>query len=358
MQVVLLAVLLASAAAEPRWTFQDSGTSERLRGVSVVSSKVAWASGNKGMVLRTVDGGATWSRLVVPEAGDRDFRDIEAFDHATAYVLAIGSGDQSRIYKTADGGETWTLQHINPDPSGFYDAIAFWDVRTGLVMGDPVDGRYVIRRTTDGGTTWTPVPAAGMPEALPGESAFAASGTCLVVEGRRNAWFATGGGPRARVFRSNDRGLTWSVAETPVTAGVASAGIFSVAFADARHGIAVGGDYRREQEASDNVAVTSDGGATWVQPEAKRLRAFRSAVAYLPGRHGRRLVTVGPAGGDLSLDGGASWRPLGDEGFHALDIGGRRAIWAVGEQGRIARLGRIVVGDEEEENENEGEEDD
>ncbi len=335
------AALLAGAAVSVSspWVIQLSPTTERLRGVSASSDQVAWASGNKGTVVRTVDGGATWSRVTVPEADALDFRDIEAFGPDIAYVLAIGPGEKSRIYKTDDGGRTWALQFTNLDPRAFYDAIAFWDAKTGLAMGDPVDGRFTIIRTVDGGRTWASVPAVHIPGALPGEGGFAASGTCLVAHGSGHAWFGTGGGPRARVFRSTDQGLTWAVAATPIMAGNASSGVFSLAFRDADHGIAVGGDYRLERKSGDNLALTHDGGKTWAFAGGTRLRSFRSAVAFVPGSKGRRLIAVGPGGTDASEDGGRTWAALGGEGFHALGLspaGG--GVWAVGEQGRVGRL--------------------
>jgi len=335
------AALLAGAAvsASSPWVIQVSPTTERLRGVSASGDTVAWASGNRGTVVRTVDGGVTWSRVTVAGADALDFRDIEAFGPDIAYVLAIGPGDASRIYKTEDGGRTWALQFTNPDPRAFYDAIAFWDARTGLAMGDPVDGRFTIIRTVDGGRTWAPVPATNIPAALPGDGAFAASGTCLVAHGSRHAWFGTGGGARARVFRSTDQGLTWAVADTPIMAGNASSGVFSLAFSDPDHGVAVGGDYRLERESGDNLALTRDGGKTWAFAGGARLRSFRSAVAYVPGTKGQRLIAAGPGGTDASEDGGRTWTALGDEGFHALGIspaGG--GVWAVGEQGRLGRL--------------------
>ena len=329
----------AAASSSSTWVLQDSSTTERLRGVSAASDTVAWASGNKGTIVRTADGGATWARLAVPDAGALDFRDIEAFGADIAYALAIGPGEASRIYKTGDGGKTWALQFTNPDARAFYDAIAFWDERTGIAVGDPVDGRFTMLRTTDGGATWTRVPAANIPEALPGDGAFAASGTCLTVWGDRHAWFGTGGSARARVYRSADRGLTWAVADTPIMAGNASSGVFSLAFADDTHGVAVGGDYRVERGPGDNLAVTEDGGRTWAFAGSARLRSFRSAVQYVPGSKGRRLLAAGPGGTDMSADGGRTWTALGDEGFHALSIApGGRVAWAVGEGGRIARL--------------------
>lgn len=336
--IIVGALALAAAlAAQGAWTPQGSGTTERFRGVSAVGARVAWASGNKGTVVRTVDGGATWSNVSPPDAATLDFRDIEAFDEHTAYILSIGAGEKSRIYKTTDGGRTWTLQFRSADPRSFYDAIAFWDRNHGLAFGDPVDGRFTVIRTADGGKTWTAVPPANLPPAIENEGAFAASGTCLVVQGSSHAWFGTGGASRARVFRSTDRGLTWSVADTPMMAGNASSGIFSIAFADANHGVAVGGDYRKERDSGDNLVSTVDGGRSWAFIGATRLRSFRSAVAYAPGSKGRSLVAAGPGGTDRSDDGGATWRPIGEDGYHAFSFaGGRQTGWAAGEQGRLA----------------------
>jgi photosystem II stability/assembly factor-like uncharacterized protein len=335
-RTALAAGIVAAALAQASWSWtpQQSGTTERFRGVSAVSDKVAWASGNRGTVVRTIDGGTTWTVRPVPGAEALDFRDIEAFDASTAYVLSIGPG-----YKTTDGGGVWALQFTNPDPRAFYDAIAFWDAKTGLAFGDPVDGKFTVIRTSDGGRTWTHIPPAALPDALPDEGAFAASGTCLVVGSPRSAWFGTGGASRARVFRSTDMGLTWSVADTPIVAGNASSGIFSLAFSDALHGLAVGGDYRKERESSDNLVRTTDGGRTWTLVGSTRLRGFRSAVAFVPGSKNQGVFAVGPGGADYSRDGGVTWTPIGDQGFHAFRISsGRNAAWGVGEKGSISRL--------------------
>ncbi len=336
--LAIAAAVLVAAQAGGTWVAQQAPATERLRGVSAVSATVAWASGNKGTVLRTTDAGTTWALVSPPDSAGLDFRDVEAFDANTAYVLAIGNGDKSRILKTTDGGRTWMTQFVNQDAKKFFDAIAFWDANTGLAVGDPLDGKFVVIRTTDGGRTWTEIPPAGMPPALEGDGAFAASGTCLVTAGTAHAWIGSGGGARARVFRSTDKGLTWQVADTPIQAGNASSGIFTVAFNDAKHGVIAGGDYRKEKETGDNLAFTTDGGATWAFAGATRLRSFRSAVAYLPGSKGRALVAAGPGGTDRSNDGGATWTAIGDEGYHALSVARDGAVWAVGEAGKIGRL--------------------
>ena len=217
-------------------------------------------------MLRTVDGGATWQALTVPGAGELDFRDVHAVDHRTAHVLSIGAGELSRIYQTTDAGATWTLSFRNADPKGFLDAISFWKNAGGLAQGDPVDGKFMILATIDRGTSWIRVPAARIPPALPAEGAFAASGTCLVVQGDQNAWFGTGGAAVARIFRSTDSGRSWTAHQTPILAGLPSAGVFSVTFRDEHHGAAVGGDYRQPDGAGRTVALTSDGGLTCAFP--------------------------------------------------------------------------------------------
>ena len=119
-----LATLMAQAPAV-EWEAQASPVTGRLRGVSAVSSEVAWASGVNGTVLRTTDGGRRWQVLPVPGAEQLDFRDVDAMSDSVAYALSIGAGETSRIYKTADGGAHWDLQFANKDPGIFLDAMAF-----------------------------------------------------------------------------------------------------------------------------------------------------------------------------------------------------------------------------------------
>jgi photosystem II stability/assembly factor-like uncharacterized protein len=337
--VAILATALFCNVSAAQWTRQESGTKARLRGLAVVNAKVVWASGADGTYVRTTDGGLTWKAGTVPGAAGLDFRDVHAANDRRAFLLSIGEGEKSRIYQTVDGGNTWAIRFTNHDPSGFLDAIAFWDDDHGIALGDPVDGRFTILTTRDGGESWQKSPPEKMPRALKGEGAFAASGTCLVVEGDRNAWFGTGGANVARAFRSTDRGQSWTVHETPISAGTASSGVFSLAFRDHNHGFAVGGDYKSPEQADRICAYTMDGGRTWTLPKGPGPRGYRSAVAYVPGSGQPTLVAVGPGGSDLSTDGGQTWMPLGSLGFNAVGFFGPiNGGWGVGEDGIIAKM--------------------
>ncbi|NOT60388.1 MAG: glycosyl hydrolase, partial [Acidobacteria bacterium] len=263
--LLLCAACAISTAAQ--WTMQEIKTTASLRGLSTVNANVVWASGTGGTVLRTINGGATWDVIQVPtadklEADQLDFRDIEAFDEKTAYILSIGNGAASRIYKTTDGGKTWWLSYQNTNEQAFFDAIAFWDKDHGLAMSDPVNGRFLILTTDDGGKSWRSIEKTAMPEALAGEGGFAASGTCLITQGKQNA-FLVSGGNTARVYRSTNRGRTWQVSATPLRKDGTAAGAFSIVFKDDKVGMIVGGDYQKPDDGAQAAAFTQDGGKTW-----------------------------------------------------------------------------------------------
>lgn len=330
---IFFAAFLATAAHAQSWRPEPSGTTAELRGLSVVDTKVAWASGARGTVLRTVDG-TRWQAMQVPDAGKIDFRDIQAFDADHAVVMGAGPGEASRIYRTEDGGATWRLTTTNAVADGFWDAMAFWDKDHGILFGDPVEGRFQVYVTVDGGLHWTEVPATGL-DALEHEGAFAASGTCLTVAGSGDAWIATGGAATSRVFHSSDRGRTWRASDVPIPAGAPARGAFSVAFPNPKAGIAVGGDYKDTMMAGVNGARSDDGGATWtalqVQPAG-----YLSVAAPVPGTKGG-FVAAGLAGSGVTLDGGRHWTVLDRTPVNTVGFADRATGWAVGPKGLLMK---------------------
>lgn len=330
---ILLSVLMIfTLNANAQWQKQNVKTDAGFRGLSVVSEKIIWASGTSGTVIRTIDGGKNWSVIKVPDAEKLDFRDIEAFDANTAYILSIGNGEASRIYKTIDGGKTWKLQFKNEDEKAFFDALAFWDKNNGMAMSDPVDGNYVLIETIDGGENWKIADTDKMDNAKTGEAAFAASGTCLLTQGKNNIFLVSGGND-ARVFSSNNRGASWIVAETPIIKGMPGSGIFSIAMFDSKKGVIVGGNYEKPDEANNNLAFTSDGGKTWTL--SKGLSGYRSGVDFIDKK---TIIAVGTNGSDLTTDGGKTWKNLDKENYNAVRAKGKNAIWAVGAKGLVAKF--------------------
>jgi len=317
------------------WQMQESGVNASLRGLHAVSDNVAWASGAGGAVLRTIDGGQSWQNVSVPDAEKFDFRDIHALDASTAWVLAIGR--PAKIFHTTDGGQNWTEQYHNDSPGIFFDAFDFWDDQSGIAVGDPIDGKFVIIKTNNAGQTWNQISPDNIPPALDSEAFFAASGTCLITHGSSNVFLCTGGGPRARVFRSINAGNSFSVTDTPILTGASTTGTFSLAFYDDSHGIVVGGDYQNDQNNQNNAALTTDGGATWTLVQPQQPAGFRSCVAYIPNTSGSTLIAVGTSGSDYSIDGGSSWTPISTDSFHTVSFAPDGAGYASGAAGQIAK---------------------
>ena len=319
----LLAGLLFASSARAGVQAQQSGTDVRLRGVSAVDASVAWASGQKGTVLRTVDGGVHWQAVPVPGADALDFRDVEGFDANRAVVLSIGPGDASRVYRTTDGGGTWRRVLQNTDAQGFFDCMAFEGMR-GWLLGDPVEGRYQLYSTLDGGAHWMQDPNG--PPALKDEAAFAASGTCIAR--LRGAIAVASGGSAARLHLLRDGAHDWQALDTGMARGKPAAGAFSVA-AWRGGAFVVGGDYTAEQAPGNAAALPSTGSTAMRIVPAPR--GYRSGVACT-----RRLcIAVGPSGVD-AWD-GRRWTAISDSSFDAISIRGNTA-WLSGVKGAVARM--------------------
>ena len=206
-------------------------------------------------------------------------------------------------------------------------------------MSDPVDGKFVLIETKDG-ETWKPIEKLQMPNVKEGEAAFAASGTCLITQGKNNA-FLVSGGNAARVFKSENRGKNWSVFDTPIIKGTAGSGIFSIAMFDKTRGVIVGGNYEKPNEAGNNLAFTNDGGKTWTLSNG--LNGYRSGVSIKNNSVSNFIIAVGSNGSDLTANGGKTWENLDKENYNAVAKGISSSgfdfvFWAVGANGKVAKL--------------------
>lgn len=337
--VCLLVALAAGAQTTGHsgpWELEDSGSTAGLRGIHAVGGGVVWASGTGGTILRSEDTGYLWQQCATPDANKLDFRGIWAWDAQNVLVLSSGPGDQSRLYQTTDGCSSWKLLLTNPDAGsklpGFWDGLLFLDRQHGVIYGDPTQGaertqqvRFGLLMSHDGGDTWSP---AAPLEPLPGESVFAASNSSMAA-GSGWIWLGTS---RARVLRSRML-ADWQSAQTPVASGNDSSGVFSLAFRDQKHGIAVGGDYRKPEVATGTAAYTSDGGEHW-SAARKPPHGYRSAVAW--DEKDQAWITVGSNGSDISYDDGDTWQWLDSGNWNALSL-----PWAVGPNGQIGKLGTL-----------------
>jgi hypothetical protein len=338
MQILRLILLLtfstfaaaqSSTPANTPWQMQESGTTAGLRGIDSVDGTVAWASGTGGTVLRTIDGGAHWTKCAVPDAATDgatlDFRGVQAWDATTAIVMASGPGEKSRLYKTTDGCKKWNDNLRNDDPNGFFDVMQFVHSdfgfaiagpKTGVLIGDPVKGQFKTNAMMLG-YGWFLDTDGCKSEA--GEAAFAASNSSAFEFGNRRYILGTGGRPGAAIhisalLYSSDGGGPCKRIAVPMAGGTDSSGVFSVFFKSLENGIIVGGDYTKPNESKGTAAWSNDSGRSWTASTTPP-HGFRFAVQWSDAL--KVWITVGTNGSDISRNDGKTWQPLDDGNWNA-----------------------------------------
>jgi len=310
-----------------------SGTTTSLRGLSVVNDNVVWVSGSNGTVGKTTNAGKNWKWITVKGFEKKEFRDIEAFDAATAVIIAVDS--PGYILKTNDGGESWKVVYENKTKGIFLDAMEFWNEQSGIIIGDPIDGRFFILRTFDGGSTWRDIPLANRPVANSGEACFAASGTNIRALDRDEAVFVSGG-TKSRIF------IRDAAIELPIIQGKETTGANSISVFDhnkrkgGKRMIVVGGDFNADSSTTKNCFLSSDHGKSWWAPKIPP-HGYRSCVEYYLSK--KNILTCGPNGVDYTFDGGKSFTLISREGFHVCRVakyGG--SIFLAGGNGKVGRV--------------------
>ncbi len=232
---MLFLIVSASVKIEAQWQEQISPVTVALYTVSAVDKSVAWAGGDGGTVLRTTDGGTTWTNVGGGAIGTDPVYNIFGIDGMTA-LCTTSSSSSTFIYRTTDGGTTWT--QVFTQPGGFLDAIWMYDTNNGFVYGDPVSGNWELYKTFDGGQTWN----AANP--LPQNGSEAGWNNSMYVSGS-SIYFGTN---NSTVYYSNDLGDSWTPQTTP------QVNSFTIWFNNSSDGFIGGGNALNK---------TTNGGTTW-----------------------------------------------------------------------------------------------
>ncbi|WP_167605060.1 oxidoreductase [Maribellus sediminis] len=331
--LLLLGCQNNSISVKAEFAKLEANSEASLRGLFVVDENVIWASGSGGTILLSTDSGESWKEMKVQGAEENDFRSIYARDKNHAIVFGIAGPDFG--YSTTNGGESWEVVYRDTTAGLFFNSLKFADDRHGLAVSDPIEGKFFVIRTEDGGATWQRVES--LPPVEEGEANFAASNTCIEFLPSGKAWIASGG-KAARVFYSEDFGLTWDVAKTPMIRGTASSGIFSVAFQNDKAGAVVGGIYDQPEINTNIAAYTVDGGKNWLSSETMPAE-YRSCVQSVKSGTHSFLFAIGKTGCDVSTDGGQNWNFVSEDGYYTFRaVPGELSGFAAGSEGRIAKI--------------------
>jgi hypothetical protein len=181
-----------------------------------------------------------------------------------------------------------------------------------------------------------------VPDALPGEAAFAAGNAALAAAGTTRAWFVTGGPGGARAYATATGGARWDATPVPVAPRGPSAGLFAAACASDRVCLAVGGDYQSARNGTRQIARTEDGGRRWELTDlGGTAPGYWSGLAAARAAGLATFVAVGGAGTAVTRDAGRTWAVVDTATLNAVSFAPADAAgWAVGPRGRVVRARR------------------
>jgi photosystem II stability/assembly factor-like uncharacterized protein len=225
--------------------------------LSFPSPLVGIATGIGGAILRTVDGGRTWT--AVESGTKRPLRGVAFADDKVGIAVAGPAGAGAGMIRTDDGGLTWHEQPCVPGTNictsdNALLAVALLPSQVGMAVGGrALQGPAVLIKTADGGRSWTRI--------TPGLIGSQLRALALIDE--RTALAV---GTLGMILHTLDGGATWIRRDsgTPLN-------LSGIAFANASRGLIVG--------ECGTVLVTGDGGVTW-RREPPRTTRDLSAVQF------------------------------------------------------------------------------
>jgi len=156
---LFILALAASSLAAGTWTAQTTGTTQNINSVHFINSLTGIAVGSSGTILKTTNGGSTWTPITVsfPDAASNYTFNAVHFPSSTVGYIAgshntIG-GITATVYKTTDGGATWNPVAGTPSPNRAMNDVFFVTDTLGYICGNS-SGDTNVSKTTDGGSTW------------------------------------------------------------------------------------------------------------------------------------------------------------------------------------------------------------
>ena len=315
-----------------------------LQAVDFVTDTLGWAVGVNGTVIKTADGGFTWTQQgpITPQGAEstvNDCRDVCFVDATHGWTIA---GEY--VYRTTDGGTTWSdISPMYHDGGGYlaWQSIDFADANSGWVVGQATagGGTYIFH-TADGGASWTE------------QHDPTAAGFTQVAAASPNTAYASGyfGG----YLKTTNAGASWTQQLFSGTAHDAD-WTDSIAAANISHVyVATGGDVLRTSTGGsswttmtvdngsdpvEHVCALKDGAGADAWAFTDVARAYRTsdsgattwtAGGFVSGGLAvdpdatsiSGLFVVGDAGVMASTDGGDSWAPR----FEGVGVSGTESV--------------------------------
>ncbi|MCU0642825.1 MAG: YCF48-related protein [bacterium] len=305
------------------WTVAhySGGVDSDLYAVCFADQLNGWAAGTNGKILKTVDGGANWASKTIINVNE--IKGIFFHDALNGWAVGnrIISSTEKRgvLLKTTNGGDTWTV--LETTNASTLNAIQFSSTNVGWAVGssyvaDPQNAEDIILKTQDGGTTWTPYYSKATLELY----------SVSFVDDLHGWAVGDGNVTRGSVIHTADGGASWVTQTQPEPTNA----LWAIHFKDQNLGWAVG---------ERGVLIqTNNGGQLWEADESQVERNINSIKFASPDV----VMAVGNAGIIIrSDDDGAVWKEV-SIGTYIWNIYGVDFInpdigWVVGPNKKIMK---------------------
>lgn len=340
-RILLISILLYSQALSAQTSIklltQKNGVS--IRGLSVPQTSTIWASGSKGYIAKSTDGGQHFDWFQIKGYETRDFRSIHAWNDKEAIIVAIAS--PAVILKTKDGGLNWYSVYVNKDTAMFLDAIHFKNDLEGLVVGDPIDTTIFLLNTADRGEHWTPINHSYFKTKLEQGEAFFASSSSNIAQQSNQVFLITGG----NVSRLWIDGIA---KDLPILQGASSTGANSIAVSPTGDKIViVGGDFSNPSNADKNIVgynLFLEPNSNYKHLASKKIfwelnkkmgnpHGYKSSIVFITNTI---LITCGTSGVDISKNQGKDWELISSDSYHTIKKQPhQKAAFLAGSDGKI-----------------------
>jgi len=244
------------------------------------------------ILLKTIDCGSTWDPITLDTA--RLLRLTSAYftDSNTGYLTGYknsvnGSEVYGTILKTTDGGNSWSALNVTNPKGSFLNSICFPEANTGYIAGQNFTSgsiyNGVFLKTTDAGATWsnlsTTIQCAYKSIFFTDKSTGFGVGETIIGTGE------------STLIKTTDGGISWN----EVTLQDKHITLNSICFADANTGYAVGAkEYSSSGHINFCAAIlkTTDGGTSWKLTVLKNagplnsIQIFDKETVYAVGKNG------------------------------------------------------------------------
>ena len=287
-----------------------------IRAIEIWNGKVFYAGTNSKFGYVDIENSEDKKQIRLAEE-KLQFRTL-AQDRKYFYTISIEN--PAKFYKIRKKNLKHAKMFQDNSPHAFYDALKFVEPNIAYTFSDPDDdlSLKIMFLNSGNNKNWQRIEYLKSVLLKKGEGAFAASNSNIAAS-ENFVWIATGG-TASRIIRLNQNEKIAEVFDTPFVQGESSQGMYSIDFYDDEFGIAVGGDYTKQSENSNNIATTKDGGETWQIKASGANAGYSTCVKIRPGSKGKDILAVGDQHISYSEDFGRTWKILSAEkGFYVAE---------------------------------------